>query len=276
MRSLTGNRRVGRIPSLHNVVMASLYTAMLAQHLRAVVFDDADGMPAVIHHPPTTCLPDQEIFDLKAVEAQYNQAWSISWFRLSHQALVCPVDFRRGWKRLFSVDFVQEVGEKLRRVTGFCVFLETKYPDILPPAAGGKISRSLTLAASLVLSSRRLEQRDSTSLRRWSASLEKVSSEEIRSPWSSTVKLIWPSLWSTAPKDDLKMVERDFLCCSSSTVMASTVRLLLAVGVLSSLLYFALLGGIMCSPATLDTPIKVVEMVKSVCLKKIWVSIGGN
>lgn len=31
--------------------------------------------------------------------------------------------------------------------------------------------------------------------------------------------------------------------------MASTVALLLAVGVLSSLLYFALLGGIMCSPA---------------------------
>lgn len=93
----------------------------------------------VFHLPPTTCFPDQEIFDLKAVEAQHKRAQSISLFRLRHQAPVCSVDFGRGRKCLFSIDFRQQVGE-LRRVTGFCVFREAKYADFLPPAASLQVA----------------------------------------------------------------------------------------------------------------------------------------
>lgn len=129
-----------------------------------------------------------------------HRTWSVTWFRLSRKARMCSVNFGIGRKRLFSMDSEKQDGEQLSSFAGFCVFREAKSADICRPAACLQVLN-------------------------------------FDSPWSSTIKRIWSCVWSIAPRHDLNLLEREFLCCSNGTLMAFTVRLL----------YFTLLRGIICS-----------------------------
>ena len=86
-------------------------------------------------------------------------------------------------------------------------------------------SRSMTLAVSLELFSRRLEHAFSSSLTRWLRSSEISSREHRRWPWSSTVARTWSNFVSSRLKEVLKSVANAERCWSSSAEISSIVKL---------------------------------------------------
>lgn len=108
------------------------------------------------------------------------------------------VNLRQGWKRLFSKNLTQQVGEKAGgcppsvdsakpRIQMFCLLLRS--------------SKSITLAVSLKLLSRRLEQTFSSSLTRSVRFSVASSRDERRWPCSSTVERTWSNLFSNWLKE---------------------------------------------------------------------------
>lgn len=99
-------------------------------------------------------------------------------------------------------------------------------------------SKSVSLAFSQELSSRRVEQMPSRSITRWLRSSAVSSRDETRWPWSSTSSRVWSSFETSWLNDVLNSVANATRCSSSSVVIAARVKVALASSFLPDLLHF--------------------------------------